>query len=476
MVGPDFHSPRPPNPDTYTGRPKPIKTVSISAAGQVGTSQHFISGRDIPGDWWRLFHSPEINNLIVKGLLNNQNLAAAKAALREAQENFYAQFASTMIPNITGQFIANRQRFSDSTFGVNRASLFNLFNTSVNTSYILDVFGGQRRELESFCAQVNYQRFIMEGTYLTLTSNIVTTAFTIASLRAQIAATYEIIQAQTKVLDITKKQFALGGASLIDVSAQEAQVAQVRATLSPLQQNLAVNMHTLSVLIGEIPNENDIPKFNLNQFHLPTQIPISIPSRLVRQRPDIQASEALLHAASAQVGVATANLYPQFTINAGYGRESLVLSTLTRPGNAIWNVGGNILETLFDAGALRAKRRAAVDAFEQAFAQYRQTVLQGFQNVADSLRAIENDAKALRAQKQAEVAAATSLNLTTQQYWLGGTTYLAILIAQRQYHTARIARIQAQAARYTDTAALFQALGGGWWNRKKECVGNSIDP
>ncbi|MHB1948007.1 MAG: efflux transporter outer membrane subunit [Gammaproteobacteria bacterium] len=477
MVGPDFHSPRPPNPETYTGYPKPVKTVSISSAGNAGKAQHFISGRDIPSAWWTLFHSPELNNLILKGIANSPNLAAAKAALREAQENFYAQFASTMIPNITGQLSAERQRFSAETFGLSSGNkLFNLYNASVNTTYILDIFGGQRRALESYCAQVNYQRFEMEAAYLTLTANIVTTAFTIASYLAQIEATYEIINAQVNQLQITQKQFNLGGASRNDVLAQEAQVAQVRATLPPLQQNLAINLHALSVLIGALPNENELPKLNLNHFNLPTQLPISIPSRLVRQRPDIQASEALLHAASAQIGVATANLYPQLTINAAYGRESLTPHTLFKPDNAVWNVTGTLLQPIFNAGALRAKRRAAIDAFEQAFGQYRQAVLQGFQNVADTLRALEHDAKELQAQKQAEVSAQQSLVLTTKQYRLGAVTYLALLTAQRQYQQARLGRIQAQAARYTDTAALFQALGGGWWNRTRDHAVNAIDP
>lgn len=471
MLGPNFHSPKGPQRDTYTGSSQPIKTVSIPEAGKAGKAQHFVSGRDIPGDWWTLFHSPELNKLILRGLANSPNLAAAKAALRQAQENYYAQFASTMIPNITGQASAERQRFSFAGFGSQNqtATLFNLYNVSVNSTYILDVFGGERRALEALCAQVNYQNFVLEAAYLTLTANIVTTAITTASLRAQIKATNELIQAQASVLHILEGQFQLGGASKVDVLAQQTLLDQTKATLPPLEQNLTKNLNALSVLVGSLPNENELPKFNLYKLTLPNDLPISIPSRLVRQRPDIQSAEALLHAASAQVGVATANLYPQITINGSYGYESTLIPILFTQPAKVWNITSTLVQTIFDAGALRAKRRAAIAAYEQACAQYKQTVLQAFQNVADTLRALEHDAKELKMQKQAEDSARASWRLTQQQYRLGGVNYLLLLNAERQYHLAVINRIQAEAARYNDTAALFQALGGGWWNRKVTC-------
>lgn len=473
MVGPNFHSPNPPQTKSYTEAPAPTKTISIPHAGKAGKAQHFNLCQDIPAKWWTLFHSPELNNLICMGLANSPTLAAAKAALRQAQENLNAQIGASLLPSINGQLTGERQRFSNDTFGgssvsggTSGPSLFNLFNASVNVSYTLDIFGGARREIEALCAQVHYEFFELEAAYLALTSNIVTTAITIASLRAQIEATQQLIQAQKNQLEIVNKQFSLGGVSKADVFSQEALLGQTRATLPPLQQNLVQNLHALSVLIGELPSENHLPKFDLNKLTLPTQLPISFPSRLVKQRPDIRASEALLHAASAQIGVATANLFPQFTLTGSYGWESNVFSRLIRPSNVVWNYGAQILQPIFQGGSLLAKRRAAIDAYKQALAQYSQVVLQGFQNVADSLRALEHDAKTFQAEMQAEEAARNALILTQKQFQLGGVSYLNLLNTQRQYQQANISRIQAQAARYTDTVALFQALGGGWWQCK----------
>lgn len=465
MVGPNFHPIKGPSTHTYTGLPNPKKTVSTPKQGKSGQAQEFLAGRDLPGEWWTLFHSPEINALIVAGLAHSPNLAAAQAALRQAKETWYAQFASTMIPNINGNASAVRQRFSEDAIGFNGSRLFDLYSVSVSVSYVLDIFGGQRRALEALCAQVDYQRYLLEAAYLTMTANIVITSITNASLRAQIAATHELIKSQENLLTIIQQQFNLGGASKANVLAQQTQLAQTRATLPPLEQSLSQNMHLLSVLIGSLPDENQLPKLNLNKLNLPTKLPISIPSRLVRQRPDIQAAEALVHAASAQIGVATANLYPQITLNGSYGFESLLIPNLFKNRNSSWSYGGALLQPLFNAGALRAKKRAAIDAYEQALAQYKQTVLQAFQNVADTLRALEHDAQLLRDQKKAEIAAHDTLNLTWKQYQLGAVNYNSLLTAQQQYQQTHIARIQAEAGRYSDTAALFQALGGGWWNR-----------
>lgn len=468
MVGPDFRSPHGPQEDTYTEDPKPLNTIHIKNLGQAGRTQHFLYCKDIPGLWWYLFQSPELNELIEQGLAHNSTVAAAKAALLQAQENWYAQVGSTLLPNFSGAFMGERLLPNNANLGAPGGLVnnpFNLFNASINVSYTLDVFGGLRRQIEALGAQVNFQQFQLEAAYLTLTANIVTTAIAIASLRDQIKATHQIIYIQKENLRILEKQYALGGISLTNVLTQRSQVAQIEATLPPLQQNLVQNYHALSVLIGTLPSENHLPRFDLDKLHLPTELPVSIPSLLIRQRPDIRASEALLHAASAQIGVATANLFPQITLNGSYGWEATVLSQLFKASNVFWNWGGTITAPLFNGGALFAQRRAAMDAFEQAAAQYRQTVLQGFQNVADTLRALQHDAATLKAQREAENAAKGSLDLTMQQFKLGGVNYLALLIAQQLYHQSYILRIRAQAARYSDTAALFQALGGGWWNR-----------
>jgi len=466
MVGPDFHKPPPPPVHKYTNAPLPHKTTSIPDEGHKGKSQYFLMGRDVPAEWWHLFKSPQLDYLIRKGIANNPNLEAAIAALRQSQELLQYQISSTMFPLITGQFSPERQRFSSAGFGNQFPPVvFNLFNASVNVTYTLDIFGGLRRQIESARAQVDYQRFQVEAAYLTLTSNIVTTAMTIASLRGQIAATEDLIHFQDNVLTIVNKQYKLGGASALDVDTQKSQVESTRATLPPLQQNLAKAEHALAVLTGEFPSEAMIPKFSFNKIDLPGNLPVSIPSNLVQQRPDIRASEALMAVASAKVGVATANLYPQFTINPSYGWTNDVLGTLLQGQNVIWNYGGTVMQTIFDAGALRSQQKAAVDAFQQAWAQYRQTVLVAFQNVADVLRALQHDAETLKAQRAAEIAARDGLKITQQQYYLGGVSYLALLIAQRQYQLTRISRIQVEGQRYVDTAALFAAVGGGWWNR-----------
>jgi NodT family efflux transporter outer membrane factor (OMF) lipoprotein len=314
-------------------------------------------------------------------------------------------------------------------------------------------------------AQVDYQHFELEAAYLTLSSNIVTTAINVASWQAQVKATHELIAAQEKILQIVQGQFHRGGASGVDVYTQETQLAQTRATLPPLEQQVAQGQHLLAVLLGSLPSESALPTFDLNTLVLPTVLPLSLPSALAHQRPDIRAAEALLHAACAQIGVATANLYPQITLNGSYGWAQDSPANLFTHNNVVWTIGTQIMQPLYNGGSLRAKRRAAVAGFEQAAAQYRQTVLQSFQNVADTLRAIENDAKAFHAQQQAEKAAKATFLLTAKQFRLGGVSYLSLLNAEKQYQQSNLGRIQAQAARYNDTVALFQALGGGWWNR-----------
>lgn len=461
-VGPDFHSPTAPNVTGYTTKPLSKKTASTT--GAAGTAQQFVANQDIPAQWWTLFRCQTLNYLITTGLNNSPTITAAQETLKQAQETFTAQTGNAFFPAITAGSGLTRQRQSAATTLTKTPNTFNLYNTSVDVSYTLDVFGGARREVEAAGAKVDYQRFELEAAYLTLAGNIATTAITVASLQAQIQATNELIQAQQTSFNILQKQLNLGGASSQDVLAQQTQLAQTRATLPPLEKSLAQAQHALSVLVGALPNQTQ-PQINLNQLHLPANLPVSLPSALVRQRPDVRASEALMHAASAQVGVDTANLFPKFSLTGSYGSQANTASQLGSPANLAWNFGGQLLQPLFNGGALRATRRASIAAYKAAAAQYHQTVLQAFQNVADSLRAIETDAQALRAQVQAETAAQKSLHIAQQQYRLGGVSYLALLNAQLQYQQTRINRIQAQATRYIDTAALFQALGGGWWNR-----------
>jgi len=466
-VGPDFKTPEGPATQTYLPQPSIKQTVATPAAGAAGKSQVFNYGEDIPAEWWRLFHSKVINSLVEQGLANSPNLAAAKATLRQAQETLRAQMGTSYYPAISANLAVQRQEFSNATFGDSGSTLFDLYNTSVSVAYPVDVFGLQRRQVESTAAQMDYQRFELQAAYISLTANIVTSAISIASLNAQLQATQALVKEEEQQLNIIKKQLNLGGVSGTNVLTQEAQVAQTRALLPPIEQSLAQAQHSLAVLVGQFPGNMQIPILDLNSLRLPTRIPVSIPSSLVQQRPDIRAAEAQLHTASAQVGVATANLYPQITLNAALGWSALSTADYFSNQNRNWNIGPQLVQPLFQGGSLRATRSASIAAYEASFAQYKQTVLQAFQNVADTLTALENDAKALQAQSAAETAARNTMRITEKQLALGGVSYLNLLTAQQQYQQARINRIKAEATRYADTAALFQALGGGWWNRGK---------
>lgn len=463
-VGPDFHQPNAPQIKSYTESAMPAQTVGVAVPG--AGSQRFLPGQDISAQWWQVFHSQDLNQLIEAGLKNSPNLQAAQAALRQAQENLRAEAGSVFLPTVTGGFNGARQRGSTASIdSPTPNSVFNLYNASVNVSYKFDIFGGNRRQVEYLRAQVDNQYFELQAAYLTLTANIVTTAVTEAALRAQITATQELVNAADNQLRIMKKQLNLGGVSAADVLAQTTLLAQTQAMLPPLLKNLAQTRDALAVLIGELPGAVKLPQFDLDTIKLPAELPVSLPSALVQQRPDIRAAEALLHAASAQIGISTANMLPQFILTSSYGGQSISFGSLFNGSNNIWNLQGQVLQTIFNGGALIAKRKSVIAGYDQAAAQYRQTVLQAFQNVADTLQALDIDAKALMAYRNAEVAAKQTLAITKKQLQLGGVSYLALLNAQIQYQQAHINRIQAQALRYSDTAALFQALGGGWWNR-----------
>src|SRR6266849_2149417 len=464
-VGPDYRAPEAPAAGAYTERPQPERTEADAVRG--GEAQRFEAGAEISADWWKPFGSAVLDELIRTALAGNPTLEAAQAALRQAEENLNAQYA-VLYPSVDASLGAKRQRITGVTFG-NPAiptNVFNLYNASVNVSYAIDVAGGARRELEALQAGIDFQRFQLEAAYLSLTANIATTAFREASLREQIRATREIAESQERQLQLVEKQFDLGAISRSDVLAQRAQLAQTRANLPPLEKALAQTRNQLAVLIGKFPGEAGLPELDLSAFQLPQDLPLSLPSDLLRHRPDIRAAEAILHQTNARIGVAQALMFPQLTLSGSYGVASTTTSKLFDPGNVIWNIGASLLQPIFHAGQLQARKRGAEAAYDQAFAQYQQTVLGAFQNVADVLFALEFDAVALKAQADAEAAARESLDMTIKQLQFGSANYLALFNAQRQYEQAKIGLVQAQAARYADTAALFQALGGGWWQRE----------
>ena len=464
-VGPDYRAPEAPDVQRYTSGPMPSETSSAPVKG--GESQRLVMGKSIPEQWWSLFHSEALGKLIRLALKDNPTTAAAQATLRQAEENLRARYGAGRFPSVDMNLSASREKFSGAIFGQSGSggTVFSLYNASVSVSYLLDIFGGVTRELEALQSQVDYQRYELEGTYLTLSANVVTTVVQEASLRARLQATREILSEEEEQYAIVQTQFQLGAASSSDVLAQYTQLSQTRSTLPPLEKELSQMRHLLAVLLGRFPNEADkLPDFNLEGLELPQEVPVSLPSALARQRPDVRAAEALLHVASAQVGVATANLYPQITLTGSYGPTSTTLSDLFNANAVVWNLGAGLLQPLFRGGELSAQRRAAVAAYDQALANYREIVLQAFRNVADALRALEADARTLQAAAEAAKAALKSLNMTKEQFRLGAVSYLSLLNAQQQYQQTRIGLIQAQAARFADTAALFQALGGGWWH------------
>jgi NodT family efflux transporter outer membrane factor (OMF) lipoprotein len=422
---------------------------------------------DIPAQWWTLFQSAELNGLIEQALAHSPTLQSAQAALRQASETAAAERGS-YYPSVTGQVQSERQKASGAAFGIPgfpSSYFYTLQTASVNVSYTLDAFGGVRRQVEALNAQTEYQRFSLEASYLTLTSNIVTAAINEASLRAQIAATEQISNSQRTQLDIVNRRVKAGGASRADVLQQQATLENTLASLPPLRSQLAQQRNQLAALVGSLPAQYTGHEFTLDSLTMPQSLPLSLPSKFVEQRPDVREYSALLHEATAQVGVATANMLPQITLSGSYGQDATSFSRLFDPASNVWSLIGGLSQPLFKGGQLKHQRRAAVAAAEQAAANYQATVITAFQNVSDTLYALQADADALAAESAAERSAADSLTLVQAQYKSGGASYVQVLTAQQTYQTAEVALVKARAQRYADTAALFQALGGGWWNR-----------
>jgi NodT family efflux transporter outer membrane factor (OMF) lipoprotein len=465
-AGPDFHTPSPPATTHYTRAPEPTGTVSAPVAS--GTGQTFSAERDIPSDWWTLFHSPALDELLRQALADSPTVQAAQATLLTAAETYKAQRGGLLLPALDATGTATRERQPGAAFGQPGAPafIFNLFDASVGVTYRLDLFGASRRQVEALRAQADYQRWQLEAARLTLADNVVTTAVNISSLHGQVAALTDIVASERDQLKVVQRQFDAGAASRSDVLAQQTQVAANEAQLPGLEQQLAQAQHRLAVLAGRTPDDAGVPDFTLDQLTLPAELPLSVPAKLVRQRPDVQAAEALLHVSTAQLGVATANLYPQLNLTGSIGSETVTASDLFKSGTAAWNVGGSLTQPLFHGGQLLGLKRAARADLDRATAEYRQAVLAALQDVADTLRALEADARTLQADAITETDAQDTLNMTKLQYKVGGVSYLALLNAERVYLQARQNRVQAQAARYADTAALFHALGGGWWNRQ----------
>jgi NodT family efflux transporter outer membrane factor (OMF) lipoprotein len=491
-VGPNYHRPPAPKISSYTETSLPSGTVAAPGAG--GNAQRFALNRQIEGDWWSLFHSPALNTLVTTSLRNNPSLVASQNALLAALDQVRAE-QGAFFPSLSGNFQAERVHSGLSSGGTGIAtgsaasgstgtattgtstagslhgssatpSTYSLLNASVAVSYTPDIFGGVRRQVESYRAQAQDQRFTLEASYLSLTANVVTAAITDASLTEQIAATRRILASEQQGLNILKHQAALGGIAEAAVLTQQAQVESVRATLPPLESQLAQERNQLAAYEGIFPDQFHMPNLKLASLTLPGTLPVSLPSSLVRQRPDIREYAALLHEATANVGVATANMLPQLTLSAGAGREAFSAATLFTPQSLIWNLVSGVTQPLFEGGSLLFRRRETLALMREAAANYENTVVLAFQNVSDVLLALQYDAATLNADSIAELSSQRSLAVTQQQFHLGGVPFTSVLTAEQTYDNAVITRIRAQAQRYADTAALFQALGGGWWNRQ----------
>jgi NodT family efflux transporter outer membrane factor (OMF) lipoprotein len=460
-VGPDFQRPAAPDTVRYTEADLPSKTVS--AEGMAGAAQTFASDQDVPRDWWKEFGSEPLNRLMEQALKANPDVKTAQASLRQAQENYYAE-RGELLPSVDAGFDPTREKFNPSAFGQQGvpSSIFTLYDASVSVSYGVDIFGGTRRAVEGAGAQVDTQRYALQAAYLTLTANVVTAAVQEASLEQQIKETQNIADIESKQLDVLQKQFELGGVTKATVLSQVAELAQTQTNLPPLQKQLAQTRNQLAVLAGKFPGDGKDDIFDLASLHLPETLPLTLPSKLVEQRPDIKQAEGQLHAASAEIGVATAAMLPQVTLSGSYGSETTSFSKLFTSGAEVWSLGGGILQPLFHGGTLLHQRRAAEAAYDKSAAQYQSTVLLAFKNVADTLRALQFDAEGLKAQVNAERAASNSLNLSQTQFRVGAISYPQLLDAQHTYSQARIGLVQAIATRLADTAALYQALGGGW--------------
>jgi NodT family efflux transporter outer membrane factor (OMF) lipoprotein len=461
-VGPDFHPPAAPATQSYTHGPASATTAA--ASGPAGAAQTFVAAEHAPRAWWTQFQSDALNRLVDEALQHSPTLDEARAKLVEARENYKALAGATELPKVDANFAATREKIDIEQFGISNVpnpAPFTLYNASVSVSYSLDVFGGNRRSVEALLAQVDYQAYELDAARLTLAGNVVSGAIRRASLTRQIELTDALAEAQARQLAIVEARYRAGGASLSDVRSQRTLLAQTRASLPPLAAQLAQTEHLLAILLGVPPSDADLGDITLDALHLPDTLPLTLPSTLARERPDIRASEALLHQASANVGVATANLYPQLTLSAGAGYEQTSMSNLFDNLN-VWNLGLNLAQPIFHGGELRAKKRASEAAYDEALASYKETVLQALQQVADALRALESDARELQSRDAADQEAQANAAIAREQFAAGGVSQFSLIDTQRQALQTALDRTRAQADRLADTAALFQALGGGW--------------
>ncbi|MDY7578885.1 efflux transporter outer membrane subunit [Herbaspirillum sp. RTI4] len=455
-VGPDYKQP--------SLSPDAAYPAQKTGAGQ----QTIVSGMDIPAQWWELFQSKQLAAFVNEVLLKNPTLDAAKAALRVAHEASRAQ-AGAYYPTLAMGIEPSRQRIAN-TLASPAASgdnLYNLTTAQLSVSFTPDLFGANRRAVESLVAQEEVQRHELEAARLSLAANAVSAAITEAQLRAQIEAAQSVLSIQINIIKSYERQVELGQASQLDMALQQSVLAQAEAALPPLQKQFDANRNLLSALVGRTPGESLSYQFTLDGLILPAELPLSLPARLLEQRPDVLMAEAQLRAANAQIGVAVAARLPNINITASGGNAAVRAADLFSGPTTFWNLAASLTQPIFDGGTLRHKQKGAEAAYDFSAAQYRSTVIGAFQNVGDALHAIESDTAALLAAQRAEQAATKTTQIARRQWQLGDISRLALFAAEQATAQSRSALAQAKASRLSDTAALFQALGGGWWNRQE---------
>jgi NodT family efflux transporter outer membrane factor (OMF) lipoprotein len=458
-VGPDFRRPEPPKVSRYTAGREPDRTLDPGTGAEV-----FTPGKDVARDWFRLFGSDAASRMVSRALANNRSLRAARANLSRSEELLRAGYG-VFFPQVDAQLGAGYQRFSTARFGIRTAPPeFALYTLSGSVSYLVDVWGGERRQVEALGAQRDADRYALAGARVMICGNVMNALIARAAYVAEADATRATLELQREQVRITEAQATAGTVPFVNVLAIRSQLASTEALIPALEQRVDAASHLLATLAGGFPSQGGVPDVALTDFVLPRDVPVSLPSQLVRQRPDILVAESALHAANAAIGVATAAMLPNLTLSGNIGTNAASLGDLFTPNSVFWGLTAGLAAPLFHGGTLYHERKAAIAARDGALATYEETVLGAFEQVADTLRALVHDAEALRAQKEAVDSAEEALRLVQINYRAGVSDYLQVIFANRQFLQAKIAYLDAVAERLQDTVTLYVALGGGWWS------------
>jgi NodT family efflux transporter outer membrane factor (OMF) lipoprotein len=451
--GPTGTPPAMPEPEHYGAQAQ----VEQTEAAQ-GVAQQFAIGAQPIPEWWRLYQSDALNALVDEGLRNSPTLAAADKNLAAAHEQLRAQIGSSLLPTIDAGGQVSRQRaLAIPEIGPN-TFLYNVFVGQIQAQYTFDLFGAVRYANAALAKRVDLQAYQFDAARRALAANIVSAAINAAMLDAQVATTERLVTLANEQAGDTQRRYALGAVSHSDLLSAQQSAASLAAGLPTLRQQALATRHALAVLLGRTPDAAP-PVLDLAQLHLPDEVPVVVPSDLLRTRPDIQAADAALKAAAADVGVATAQMFPSLTLNASMGQGGFNWPAAVSGAGALWSIAGSLSQPIFHGGALVAQRRAALDTYDATASQYKQTVLTAFQNVADTLAALEHDAQSLDAANAASLAAQHGFDETSARYRLGAVPVMAARASEQQYRNARLDEIRYTGARLADTAALFQAMG-----------------